>query len=404
MLTGLYPHKLLPYNTWPYEKETAAHYFHRAGYMTGVIGKMHFLDGQTHGFDFKLDFNDWHQYLGPKTKLVAEEIYYPDSGCGLPQIPDLWKESGDPWLGTINRDDREGLAPVGRISSLREEDHFESFVSRELIRFLKTFGRRHPFFLVGSLLKPHAPFMPAERFGNMFHPNDMQLPASWGKVNLPSVPKYVQESIKYWRVTPEVRDPQQARRLLAMYYACLAQSDDNIGKVLRALTELGLEEDTIVVYTSDHGDMLGEHGLWQKFVLYEASVGVPLIIRAPGVTPRGAVCDSPVSQVQLLATLAELCGVSLPSGLDTTSLAKSLAEPATKLTAPVFAEHALGTGQARYMLRSGDYKYCHNVHDIPELYNLRSDPSEMNNLALLPNYRNRTEQLKEQLFTWWRPE
>src|SRR5581483_8266412 len=198
MLTGLYPHKLLPYNTWPYEKETAAHYFHRAGYMTGVIGKMHFLDGQTHGFDFKLDFNDWHQYLGPKTKLVAEEIYYPDSGCGLPQIPDLWKESGDPWLGTINRDDREGLAPVGRISALREEDHFESFVSRELIRFLKTFGRRHPFFLVGSLLKPHAPFMPAERFGNMFHPNDMQLPASWGKVNLPSAPKYVQESIKYW--------------------------------------------------------------------------------------------------------------------------------------------------------------------------------------------------------------
>ena len=105
LMTSLYDHHHKTYNNnypWPFEHKTIAHHFGRAGYMTGLVGKMHFVDAQTHGFDYKLDFNDWYQYLGPKTKLRAEEIIYPNSGSGLPQIDDLWRACAGPWA-TISR-------------------------------------------------------------------------------------------------------------------------------------------------------------------------------------------------------------------------------------------------------------------------------------------------------------
>ena len=154
LLTGEFVHNHKGYNNatpWPFEHKTIAHYLARAGYMTGLIGKMHFVDAQTHGFDYKLDFNDWYQYLGPKTKIRAEEIIDPNSGSGLPQIDDLWRDFGDPWTGYIERDDREGYITLGRISALAEEDHFESFVTRESIRFLRNHGKKQPFFLISSI-------------------------------------------------------------------------------------------------------------------------------------------------------------------------------------------------------------------------------------------------------------
>jgi choline-sulfatase len=100
LLTGLHTHNHQTWgNTtaWPFEHKTIAHYFGRAGYMTALIGKMHFVDAQTHGFDYRLDFNDWYQYLGPKIQLYADELSRANSGSGLPQIDDLWRDAGDPW-------------------------------------------------------------------------------------------------------------------------------------------------------------------------------------------------------------------------------------------------------------------------------------------------------------------
>src|SRR5882724_6377943 len=121
LLTGLYTHHHQTWNNttpWPIEHKTAAHHFGRAGYVTGLIGKMHFVDAQTHGFDYRLDFNDWYQYLGPKTKLYADELSRANSGSGLPQIDDLWRDAGDPWKGARELDDREGPVHVGRVSKI----------------------------------------------------------------------------------------------------------------------------------------------------------------------------------------------------------------------------------------------------------------------------------------------
>jgi choline-sulfatase len=405
LLTGLYTHNHGAYNNtvpWPFEHKTIAHHFDRAGYMTGLIGKMHFVDAQTHGFEYRLDFNDWWQYLGPKTKLYAEELSRANSGSGMPQIDDLWRDSGDPWKGVRELDDRQGAVAVGRASKIPEQDHFESFVARESIRFLRNHGNQ-PFFLVSSFLKPHDPFMPAARFAEMFRPEDMKLPDTWGKVDLTKIPKEIRDVILRNGPTPELTGAEQAKRRIALYYANLAQMDDCLGRVLNMLRELDLEKDTIVLYTADHGEMLGEHGLWQKFVFYEPSVGVPLIVRAPGVSLAGARSNTPVSLVQALPTLLELCGLPAASGLDGASFAADLRQPSRTRDTTVFSEFNLRTPRAKYMIRRGDYKYNYYVNDTPELYNLRKDPNEMRNLALEPASAAKVEQMKGQLFAWHKP-
>lgn len=407
LLTGLYTHHHGAYNNsvpWPFEHKTIAHYLDRAGYMTALIGKMHFVDAQTHGFGYKLDFNDWWQYLGPKTKLYANELGHPNSGSGLPEIDDLWRDFGDPWKGQRELDDRLGAVSMGRVSKLDERDHFESFIARESIRFLTNHGKQQPFFLVTSFLKPHDPFMPAARFASMFRAEDMKLPDTWGKVDLTKVPQEIRNAIRRNAPTPELADPEKAKRHIAFYYASLAQMDDCLGRVLNALRELDLEKDTIVLYTSDHGEMLGEHGLWQKFVFYEPSVGVPLIVRSPGVIREGARSKTPVSLVQVVPTLLELCGLPAVSGLDAPSFTADLREPSRTRDTTVYAEYNLRNPRAKYMIRRGDFKYNYYVNDIAELYNLREDPKEMRNLALEPASARKVEQMKAELFAWHKPE
>jgi choline-sulfatase len=403
LLTGLYSHHHGANNNaipLSFSHKTIAHYLGRAGYMSGLIGKMHFVDAQTHGFDYHLDFNDWFQYLGPKTKIFADELGKRNSGSGNPQIDDLWRDFGDPWSGGREDDGRQGLVPVGRVSKLEEQDHFESFVTRESVRFLKNQGKQQPFFLIASYLKPHDPFMPAQRFYNMFRAVDMQIPDTWGKVDLATVPKEIRESISNDWVSPELRNnPENVRRRIALYYANLAQMDDNIGVMLKALRDLGLEDNTIVMYTTDHGEMLAEHGLWQKMVFYEPSVGVPLIFRVPGLTTSGARVRTPVSQVGVVATLLELAGVDIPQGLDGSSLAGDLREPGRTRETTIYAEYALGSPHAKGMIRQGDFKYSYYKDDTPELYNLREDPKEMHNLA--PSAKS--AEMERLLFDWHKP-
>jgi choline-sulfatase len=406
LLTGLYTHNHQSFNNntpLPPEHKTVAHHFGRAGYLTSLIGKMHFVDAQTHGFDYHLDFNDWFQFLGPKTKLYADELSRPNSGSGLPQINDLWRDFGDPWKGHRDLDDRQGPVAVGGVSKIPEQDSFESFVARESVRFLRRFrSQGQPFFLISSFLKPHDPFMPAERFARMFRAENMHLPDTWGKVDLSRVPKEVRDSIQNNTPTPELRGQEEAKKRIAYYYASLAQMDDCAGTVLRALHDLGLEENTIVIYTSDHGEMLGDHGLWQKFEFYEASCGIPLLIRAPGVSSPG-ICNAPLSQVALLPTLGELCGVPISSPLDGRSFAQQVRNPNTPRTDPVFAEYNLRNPHAKYMLRDAKYKYTFWTHDIAELYDLTADPAEMRNLALEPAYAGTVADMKKKLFAWYRP-
>jgi choline-sulfatase len=403
VMTGLYSHNNEAQdNSSPYspEHKTIAHHFNAAGYMTGLIGKMHWVDGQSHGFEYRLEFNDWFQYLGPKVQLYADELARPNSGAGLPEVEDLWEEMGDPWKGHVDLDERKGPVAVGRVSLLEEKDHFDEFVARESVKFLKRFGNGdQPFLLVSSFLKPHDPFMPAERFAKMFGAEDMELPDSWGKADKSKRPKEVASMMEVNRPTPELSDPMEAKKRMALYYSNLAQMDDCLGQVVQAVQDLGLENDTVICYFSDHGEMLGELGLWQKFEFYEGSCGVPLLIRVPGVAK--GVCETPVSLVSICTTVTGLAGVKLLAPNDGISLEPWIRNPhSSQSYGPVYAEYGLKSEQPKEMLREGDWKFSYWEHDIPELYNLKADPQELHNLAGEPEHEARVKDMRQRLLAW----
>ena len=404
MLTGLYSHHLeAQNNNSPFSPahRTMAHHFAAAGYFTGLIGKMHWNDAQTHGFDYRLEFNDWLQYLGPKVQLYIDELGAPNSGSGVPEIASLW-EDGDPWKSHRQKDGRKGFTDLGRVSLLPEQDHFDSFVSRESVRFLQNFGgRQQPFFLITSFLRPHAPFMPSQRFADLFRPEDMQLSASWGKANLEKLPREVVNAIQHNPYSPELNEPAGARREMAFYYANLAEMDECLGRVSQAVHDLHLENDTIICYTADHGEMLGDLGLWQKFEFYEGSCGVPLLVRVPG--RPASVCGTPVSLVSLCSTLTDLAAVPLVQPNDGDSLRPLLdsGESLKIATAqPIFAEYGLGSVQPKRMVRRGNWKFTEWLHDIPELYNLRDDPQELVNVAGDPQFTRQVQGMREELQEW----
>jgi choline-sulfatase len=147
-----------------WKRRTVAHAFRDSGYFTSLIGKMHFSDGQTHGFDYRLGFNDWLMYLGPQARHFANEISsYPgyvdtvyDTGSGLPCLEGLWPERKSSWVGHVTP--KTNLA-----SDLAPADQFDSFVARESSKFIEK-HRDEPFFLVAGFLKPHAPFFPPRGF------------------------------------------------------------------------------------------------------------------------------------------------------------------------------------------------------------------------------------------------
>jgi len=130
---------------------------------------------------------------------------------------------------------------------------------------------------------------------------------------------------------------------------------------------------------------------------------VPLIMRVPGLTAAGARSKTPVSQVQILPTLLDLCHVNVPSGLDGESLSRDLAEPGRTRDTTVFSEYNLSNNHAKYMIRRGDFKYNWYKSDTPELYDLGKDPQEMHNLATVPESKGKVEEMKAQLFAWHLP-
>jgi iduronate 2-sulfatase len=199
------------------------------------------------------------------------------------------------------------------------------------------------------------------------------------------------------------------------YYASISFMDAQVGRVVDALDRLGLAGSTIIVFTSDHGYHLGEHGLWQKQSLFEGSARVPLLIVAPGVTKPGTVASSPVSQLDLYPTLAELAGVNAPTNLQGQSLVPMLKDPGVQgrgwaLTqvvrggnfnrqgaAPAVADR--GRRFFGYSLRTARWRYTEWDEGAQgrELYDHDADPQELTNLAARPNHADTVAALSVRL-------
>lgn len=395
---------------WRYA--TIAHHFGRHGYLPGLIGKMHFNDAHKHGFEYYLSINDWLMYLGPKVQHYANEIAsHPlskhffhtmiDDGAGMPDVSDLW-DGPSPWVGHVERYDFREMA-----SQLEAEDHLDSFIARESVKFMQRYCDQ-PFFLVTSFMKPHTPLFPPKAWADLYPVDDMVLPEV-GSVE--SYPPHIQQRIAH-HVS---QDPRLRKAHLAGYLGNLAFVDTRVGVVLDGLESLGLADNTIVVYTSDHGEMAGDHGLFQKFCLFDPSVKVPLIVRAPGEMPRGVVTDALTELIGLGPTLSDLAGLpaptaapladtlDVPAELDAHSFADVVRNPSGPAAEAAFSEYALRSGVPQYMVRTARYKYMYNEGSMCELYDLQEDPGERINRIQDPGLAKVEADLRARLFAWFDP-
>jgi choline-sulfatase len=342
---------------------TFAHHLRRAGYYTCLSGKMHFVGpDQLHGFEERL----------------TTDIYPADFGW----TPDYRKpgERIDWWYHNLGSVTGAGVAET---TNQMEYDDEVAFCARQKIYQLARESddpKRRPWCLMVSFTHPHDPYVARKRFWDLYdgcaHLEPTVRPIPFETQDPHS--KRLMLACDYARSTVTKDDVRRARRA---YFANVSYLDEKVGELIDSLARTRMLEDTVVFFCADHGDMLGERGLWFKMNFFEGSARVPLMVAGPGV-PAGT-HSAPVSNLDLAPTLCDLAGVprrDVAPWLDGESLAPVMSGSAR--TAPVLMEYAAEGSHAPLVgIREGDWKYVRCALDPEQLFNLAKDPQELKNLA-----------------------
>lgn len=288
MLTGRYPHCHGAYhnNMAIGRKEvTLAAALAAAGYDTGYVGKWH--------LDEKLPGPGW---IPPERSMGFADCRWMFNCSHHKSVGEGVDASGRPAF----------LAGPGRGHAMTD------WLADRALEFIAA-PRRRPFFLMLGIPDPHEPYEAAEPYASMFRPEDMPVPATFREENRPEWARDPQEGCCAIR-RRHADDPEAVlRRSKAAYCAMVKCIDDNLGRLLAALEQQGLEDDTVVVFTTDHGDYMGEHGLFGKNLIYEAVYRVPLLVRWPGRVRAGAAVRRVLSSVDFMPTMLGLLGLP-PAG------------------------------------------------------------------------------------------
>jgi choline-sulfatase len=308
----------------------------------------------------------------------------------LDDLPRWCNESGRPPRRTINerRGSNSHVAECGPGKHVHST--YDAKVTDSALTFLSKKAASaddNPFLLYCGFMHPHFPLIAPPEFYAWYEPDALELPATWNE-SIESQHPVIQHLRWAWR--NDVPPPETTVRCaLASYYALVSSLDAQIGRLLDAIDTSPLRENTIVIYTSDHGEMGGHHGIWQKQCFYEPSVRVPLMLRLPsGDSWRdaGRVVQN-VSLVDVLPTLLEVAGLDIPTDLPGESLLAIARHSANETTRSAFSEyHHMGMLDAGFMLKCGHYKLCHYIGSRPQLFNVSVDPLENNDLASQPEY------------------
>jgi len=364
---------------FPAQVPTFAHYLRRGGYQTVLSGKMHFCGAdQLHGFEERL----------------TTDIYPADFGW----TPDWTRFEHRPsWYHSM-----ESVAQAGPCTRTNQTDFDDEVVfqaRRKLFDMARAKDRR-PFLMVASMTHPHDPYVIPQGYWDRY---------AGVEIDMPRV-----------RMTPAELDPHsrrlrhvcgldllpvndtQIRAARRAYYGAVSYVDDQIGVLLEALAEARFADNTIVLLLADHGDMLGERGLWYKMSFFEPACRIPLIVHAPGRFAAHRVAES-ASLVDILPTLTELVGTesgSWATPLDGHSLTAQLkgAEGRDEVIGEYLAEGAIAP---LLMIKRGRYKFVHSPVDPDQLYDLLEDPEELRNLAPLTQHVARVQEFRAEVARRW---
>jgi len=255
-----------------------------------------------------------------------------------------------------------------------------AYEGNEALEALKKMQPGKSFSLTCSFGPPHPPFVVPEQYANMYDASKLSVPESINDdlLNAPYQRNKTPFDLRF-------KNPEMVQQMKKVYYAMVTQVDEWMGKLLDELDRKGMTDNTLVVFVSDHGEMMGDHGLNSKMKMYEGSAHIPLIIRFPGKIPAGTKVKTPVSHLDLFATILDYTGMKIPEN-DGRSLRNLINGKADPVDYAVSVWGQINNG-GPFMIRKGDWKMIvylkmtdKKQSPINALYNLKSDPLEMNNL------------------------
>ncbi|KAI0014667.1 choline-sulfatase [Xylariomycetidae sp. FL0641] len=340
---------------------TYAHYLRAHGYHTALAGKMHFIGDQLHGYETRL----------------TSDIYPGDFGWAVNwDDPDRRLE----WYHNATSILQAG--PCVRSNQLDYDEEVMYKSTQFLYDQVREGSDARPFCLTVSLTHPHDPYTIEEKYWDMYEGMDINLP----KVRIPKDQQdpHSKRLMKVGDLWDNEFTDEQVKRARRAYYGAVSYVDDCIGRILHTLKRCRLDENTIVIFSGDHGDMLGERGLWYKMSYFEGSVRVPLLVSdLHRFTPHRV--KEHVSTLDILPTLCDIVGTKLIHSLpmDGTSM-MPLLQGRQRGSDTVLAEYTgEGTIAPLMMIRRGPWKFVTCPTDPPQLYNLERDPDELINLAQL---------------------
>ncbi|MEX2216164.1 MAG: sulfatase [Phycisphaeraceae bacterium] len=362
-LTGMRPdHTGVHENATHFRKKLPDHVtlpqlFKNNGYFVARIGKLyHYGVPKQIGTDGLDDAPSWGTVINPKGRDVADED----------KIYTLTKGQ---FGGTLS-----WLAAEGT-----DAEQTDGIGAAEAIKLLEA-NKDKPFFLAVGFYRPHTPFVAPKKYFDMYPLDQIVLP----KVTEEEMKDVPDAALGSRKKEQDKMDDKLRRECIQAYHASITFMDAQVGRVLDALDRLGLRDNTVVIFVSDHGYHMGEHGLWQKQSIWEQSARVPLIIAAPGAKAKGKACGRPAELVDLYPTIADLCGLEAPKNLDGISLRKQLDDPEqpTKPAAVSQVQRGGANGAKGYAIRTERYRYIEwNGGKLgAQLYDHDNDPLELNNL------------------------
>lgn len=365
LATGRYAHTIGSWdNATPYvgtEAESWGHRLTAQGHKVTTIGKLHYRQmGDPSGFpDQRL----------PMHVLEGVGDLYGLLRADMPVRPQSRRQVLEARPGEV------------------EYTRYDRAIAREAVQWLREEAPRErtPWALFVSFTYPHFPLVVPEEYLRRYPPESLPMPPQWRPEEWPHHP--VLDAKRKQQALDEPFDEATIRRAMAVYYGMVTFLDEQIGLVLAALDASGQRERTRIIYTTDHGEQLGAHGLWWKSAMYEGAVGVPLLLCGPDV-PAGKVVGTNTNLVDAFPTIVEAVGADLAphdADLPGHSLLQIAAEDDTERT--TFSEyHAIFSPSGSFMLRHGRYKYVYYVGYPPQLFDLEADPQETRDLAGNPQH------------------
>lgn len=377
-MTGLYPDQNLVRRNAIYIREhvptvkTMSQMFRDAGYFATRVGKIyHYNVPKNIGTSGHDDPFSWNYTINPRGRDVDDEDL-------------IFSLRPGSFGGTLS-----WLAAEGS-----DEEQTDGIAAMEAVKLLKKHAaRKDPFFLAVGLFRPHTPYVAPKKYFDMYPLDSIQVPTTPAGY-LETLPAPARKSISWKKDQLNLKD-SLARQAIQAYYASITFADAQLGHILDALDETRLSRNTIVLFTSDHGYHMGEHGHWQKTTLFENATHVPLIIAGPGVTAKGKTATTPAEMVDFYPTLAELSGLTPPKYVSGLSLVPALRNSKTQVRESAFTHYDTG-----YSIKTRRYRYSEwgeNGKDGAELYDHKSDPQELKNLIGDPKQKKLIKKLSAQL-------